>query len=288
MTQPYQFEEPEQRGAGDRFTADDAQNRRVIVVPVEYVPEIRTSRGDTTDAIKLNVVDLQGGFNPQTGQDDPPQAYHGTLWFGGRLIGAFRNGIGKSFIGYVAKVPVQGGFKAWQFHSLTQDPQTVQLATSWLQANPDFMEGCRNDVEMAARYPTQQQQPMQQQAQPAQQWGTGQGQWNQAQQWQAQQPPQPPPYQQPGPTPVPPGQPQGPAPMPPVATPSSMVQPPLPPPLSAPPAQQSPAPMQQPPAPTSPAQQLPPPGGQTVMQRLQAQRETDPGQPPPSREEAGF
>ena len=276
MTQPYTFEEPEQRGAGDRFTADDAQNRRVIVVPIEYVPEIRTSRGDTTDAIKLNVVDLQGGFNPQSGQDDPPQAYHGTLWFGGRLIGAFRNGIGKSFIGYVAKVPVQGGFKAWQFHSLTQDAQTVQLATSWLQANPDFMEGCRNDVEMAARYPTQQQQLAQQQAQPQQQWGTGQqaqGQWNQPMQ---QQPPQPPPYQPQGPAPLP-GQYQ-----------QQPVQPPLPPPLSAPTAQQSPAPMQQPPQPTSPAQQLPPPGGQTVMERLRAQREGEPGQAPPSQQEAGF
>lgn len=261
----YQFEEPG-TSQGDRFSAEQAQNRRLIVVPVEYIPMMQVSGGRETDAIKLNVVDLQGGFNPMTGTEDAPgTVYMGCLWFGGRLIGAFRNSLGKLFVGYVGKERTSGGFQAWQFYSLTQDQQTTGMATVWLEANPTFMETCKHDVQ------------------------TGQTQWMHQPPGQPQQPTTAPwnPATQHGPSPIPqqPSPPQpGPAPMP--------VQPPLPPPMSAPPSQvgslnpeyqayQASAATQQsaPPAPQSPAPTQPPPVNQTVMERLRAQREQGQEQP---------
>lgn len=252
----YQFEEPG-TSQGDRFSAEQAQNRRLIVVPVEYIPMMQVSGGRETDAIKLNVVDLQGGFNPATGTEDPPgTVYMGCLWFGGRLIGAFRNSLGKLFVGYVGKERTSGGFQAWQFYSLTQDQQTTGMATTWLEANPTFMETCKHDVHTAQTQWMQQPpgQP-QQQGPDHRQFNPNGNQWEQVQRGPAA-PPSPP---QPGPAPMP-------------------VQPPLPPPIQATPPNpqyQASAPMPQsaPPAPQSPAPTQPPPVNQTVMERLRAQRE---------------
>lgn len=135
----FPFKEPQQ--GGDRFTAEDAQDRRLIVVPIEYIPRIRTARGDEVDGIRLNVVDLDNSEGPQT--------YFGTIWFGGRLIRTFRHSIGDGFCGYVTKVQTQGGFRAWEFVSLTSDEPTMKMAASFMEQNPEFMETCKGDVNMA-------------------------------------------------------------------------------------------------------------------------------------------
>lgn len=133
----HQFEEPSE--GGDRFTVEDAQNKRLIVVPIEHVSQIQTAYG-TNDAIRVNVVDL----------DDPngPAVYFGALWFG-RIVGTFRSSIGKTLLGFIAKGRTQGGFMGWQFHSLTQDQYTVQVANAFLQQHPDFLQTCEGDVNMA-------------------------------------------------------------------------------------------------------------------------------------------
>lgn len=133
----HQFEEPSE--GGDRFTVEDAQNKRLIVVPIEHVPQIQTAYGPN-DAIRVNVVDL----------DEPngPTVYFGALWFG-RIVGTFRSSIGKSLLGFIAKGRTQGGFMGWQFHSLTQDQYTVQVANTFLQQHPDFLQTCEGDVNMA-------------------------------------------------------------------------------------------------------------------------------------------
>jgi hypothetical protein len=75
------------------------------------------------------VVDLETG-----------QAYYGTLWFGGRLISAFKGSNGQKFIGYVGKERTGQGYQAWTFYSLTQNQEAVNLARAWLNAHPEFME----------------------------------------------------------------------------------------------------------------------------------------------------
>jgi len=274
VSQPWEFEEPVAQG--DRFTAEDAKNRRLIVVPTEYVPQVRTSRGDVVDAIRINVVDLdnQGG----------PATYWGALWFGNKLIGTFKPKPGKLFLGYLSKQQTGGGFQAWVFTSLTQDPQTTTMAGQFLQGNPEFMETCQGDVAMAERNaqatPTQQPQGQGQWQQ------QGQAPWPQVPQPGLQQPPwpatqsQPPPWQREAPpaSPPPPINP----PLPPVQAPPVPGPAPLPPPAatdqwpssegtalrhpvgngqaSAPPAQ----------TPGSPA-----PVGGSVMDRLRAQRDQE-------------
>lgn len=121
-----EFSEPV---VGDRFSAEDAQNKRLIVVPVEYVAEMTVRGAEKTDAIKLNVVDLETG-----------SAYYGALWFGGRLVGAFKSGLGNKFVGFIDKERTGQGYMAWTFYSLTQNPEAVALARSWLATHPEFME----------------------------------------------------------------------------------------------------------------------------------------------------
>jgi hypothetical protein len=241
-----QFEEPQQ--GGDRFTAEEARHRRLIIVPIEYVPQIRTQRGDMVDAIRINVVDL----------DNQGAQYSGALWFGGRLISAFRPKIGGMFLGYVSKEKTQGGFEAWTFNSLTADEHTKGLATQWLAAHPEFMETCQGDVNMAAANPQQPPQPqVQQQTQP----------WPQQapQQWPQQPQPQWPqqPYQAPAPGPY-----QAPAPPAPYQPPAA---PPPPPPVPTAPTSPAPAPVAAPAPPAAPTSPPPPPVGGSVVDRLRAQ-----------------
>lgn len=237
MTQPWQFEEPTQ---GDRFTAEEAQNRRLIVVPIEYVPEIRTQRGDTVDGIRINVVDLD--------HDGGPQTYWGALWFGARLIQNFKPKIGKMFLGYVSKQRTSGGFQAWVFTSLTSDQQTAGMAQQHLQAHPEFMETSMGDVRVAE---TSAQQPRQ----AVQGWNQSQQTPfppGQAQQWGPQQHgPVPPQVQQQGPAPLPPQTQADPWPELPQGNGEAPTGP-----TSAPPA-----------TPTSPG-----PAGESVMERLRRQR----------------
>lgn len=126
--QEFQFGTP--GGGDDRLTCDEIENQRILVRPIEYIPAMMTQRGEETDAIKLNVVALQ----------DPagPKLYQGPLWFGGRLIKAFKRNLGVLFIGYVTKVRTPRGLPAWDFVDLQSDPETVQMATEWLRANPEF------------------------------------------------------------------------------------------------------------------------------------------------------
>lgn len=164
MAQPFEFEEPKE--GGDRFSAEQAQNRRLIVVPIEHVLGIRTQRGDEVDGIRINVVDLDA--------DGAPAVYYGALWFGGNLIKAFKSNAGKMFLGYVNKELTSGGFKSWKFHSLTQDQQTVQMAQTYLAAHPEFLETSQGDVRYAQANP----QPAPQQQGPARfDFDPNQGQW---------------------------------------------------------------------------------------------------------------
>lgn len=266
MTSP--FDEP---AKSDRFSAEDAQNRRLIVVPIEHVTGIMTQRGQVVDGIRVNLVDLDA--------DGEPAVYYGALWFGGRLIRDLKPKIGATLLGYVTKVKTAGGFTPWQFYSLTQDQQTVTRANTWLNSHPDFLQTCQDDVKVAKENPTPASQPAPQQ--PAQQWqnipGTGASMWpNQQQgQWPQQPPPDPWGAQPPGngggnwvPNgPVTPAPPQ--PPVPPVA------------PQAAPPQAPPPPP---PVPPSSPAPQAP--TGSTVMERLRAQAAGQtsgppgPGEPP--------
>lgn len=131
-----EFSEPV---VGDRYPAEDAQRKRLIVVPLEYVAEMKVRGNETTDAIRINVVDLESGT-----------AYYGALWFGGRLVGAFKSGIGNKFVGYIDKERTGQGYMAWTFYSLTQNQEAVALARSWLAAHPEFMERAHDFARPAA------------------------------------------------------------------------------------------------------------------------------------------
>lgn len=117
-----------QQDQGDRFSAEDAENKVLIVRPIEYIPDmpVRDTRGD---AVKLNVVDLQDGG----------RVYRGCLWFSGRLIKAFKHSLGTPFFGYVTKEKLPSGYRGWSFVSLAGNPDWEPTAQAWLAANRDFL-----------------------------------------------------------------------------------------------------------------------------------------------------
>lgn len=117
-----------QHEEGDRFSAEDAENRVIIVRPMEYIPDmpLRDTRGD---AVKLNVVDLNDGG----------RLYRGTLWFSGRLIKAFKHSLGTPFLGYVTKEKLPSGYRGWSFVSLAGNAEYEAAAQAWLAQNPEFL-----------------------------------------------------------------------------------------------------------------------------------------------------
>lgn len=119
--------EPPPREEGERFTLEEGWNQRMLVRPIEYIPDMpmRDTRGD---AIKVNVVLLDTGRN-----------INGTLWFSGPIIKAFKHHIGTPFIGYPTKEKNPKGYMAWRFVSLVGDPATEAAAQAYIDANPGFM-----------------------------------------------------------------------------------------------------------------------------------------------------
>lgn len=201
---------PQEPQQGDRFREMDAWNRRLIIRPTEYIPDIKKldSRGD---ALKLNVVDLdaEGG----------PKLYQGILWFSGPLIGVFKGSLGTPFLGYITKEKNSNGYMAWKFYDLSNDTDTDAAAQQWLAAHPEFLA------------------PLQ----PAQNWGapdTSHHEQGPPPAWAGQVPPVPQQRQAPMPPPPPGGGPGGmaPPPPPPGARPAPVSGPPAPPAAAADPA----------------------------------------------------
>lgn len=128
MTSPWGT--PKEPQAGDRFREADAWNRRLLLRPTEYIPDIKKldTRGD---ALKLNVVDLDDASGPRL--------YTGILWFSGPLIGVFKESLGTPFVGYITKEKNANGYMAWKFYDLQTDPDTDARAQAYLREHPEFL-----------------------------------------------------------------------------------------------------------------------------------------------------
>lgn len=128
MTSPWGT--PQEPQAGDRFREADAWNRRLLLRPIEYIPDMPKldTRGD---ALKLNVVDLDDAAGPKL--------YSGILWFSGPLVGTFKGSLGTPFIGYITKEKNTKGYMAWKFYDLQTDADTDARAQAYLRANPEFL-----------------------------------------------------------------------------------------------------------------------------------------------------
>lgn len=128
MTSPWGT--PQEPQAGDRFREADAWNRRLLLRPIEYIPDMPKldTRGD---ALKLNVVDLDDASGPKL--------YSGILWFSGPLVGTFKGSLGTPFIGYITKEKNTKGYMAWKFYDLQTDADTDARAQAYLREHPEFL-----------------------------------------------------------------------------------------------------------------------------------------------------
>lgn len=143
MTSPWGT--PQEPQSGDRFREADAWNRRLLLRPIEYIPDMPKldTRGD---ALKLNVVDL----DDQSG----PRLYSGILWFSGPLVGTFKGSIGTPFIGYITKEKNAKGYMAWKFYDLQTDADTDARAQAYLREHPEFLAPLQEAPAPAWPHPT--------------------------------------------------------------------------------------------------------------------------------------
>jgi hypothetical protein len=106
------FDEPRAQGP----KAEELLGHLLIVKPLEYRTGIATTFGET-DAIDCDVDDIETGMS------------HACLFFQGFLVGSFKGGIGKTFLGIIVKgIAKPSQSPPFQFESKTGDPAAVARA----------------------------------------------------------------------------------------------------------------------------------------------------------------
>jgi hypothetical protein len=136
------FGEPEETG-GLRLNPKDIINHLLMVWSCDYIahsPTQFTQPGKPSDVIVVDVVDLD-----QMGADGQPGLLAVRCWWRqAQLIQSLKPRIGKPdpVLARMGRGTASMGKAApYQLISATADGQAVRLATSWLEAHPEFTPG---------------------------------------------------------------------------------------------------------------------------------------------------
>lgn len=138
MTEPYQFDEPDEVG-GNRINPKDIIGHLLLVWAVDYIEHSPTkySKADKpSDVIVVDVVDL----------DLPDeQGYagllcRGTWWRQARLIGALRGRLEnpRPVLVHMMLGQATVGNPPYELRPANSQPDCVARAQAWMAANPDF------------------------------------------------------------------------------------------------------------------------------------------------------
>lgn len=139
MTQPLEFEEPEE-GSGIRINPSDVLGHLLLVWAVEYkdhVPTRFTTPDKKSDVIVVDMVDLD--LEGEDGGDG--YLARRQWWRQGKLIQVLKTKVGRPnpMLAVMSKGTGSQGFQApFVLISASQDPQAVQRANQWFQKHPDF------------------------------------------------------------------------------------------------------------------------------------------------------
>lgn len=139
MTQPMEFEEPEEI-SGVRINPSDVLGHLLLVWAIEYKEHspTRFSKPDKkSDVIVVDLVDLD--LEGEDGGDG--YLARRQWWRQGRLIQVLRPKVGRPnpMLAVMSKGVGAAGFQdPFVLVSASQDPQSVQRANQWFQKHPDF------------------------------------------------------------------------------------------------------------------------------------------------------
>lgn len=157
MTNPYQFDEPDEVG-GSRLNPVDIIGHLLLVWAVDYIEHSPTkfSKPDKpSDVIVVDVADL----------DLPDEnGYAGFLcreswWRQARLIGALRQrlDVPRPVLVHMAIGQATVGNPPYELHSANGLPECVARAQAWMAANPDFRKSVpRGKTAVSSPAPAQQ------------------------------------------------------------------------------------------------------------------------------------
>jgi hypothetical protein len=134
------FDEPDESG-GQRFYPKDVVGHLLIVWAIDYIAHSPTqySRPDKpSDVVVVDCVDLDQ-VDPETNQIG--LVSRRTWWRQAQLIASLKKkvGTGVPLLARMAKGVATKGMPPFVLTSMTADPQCVQRANAWFQANPGFM-----------------------------------------------------------------------------------------------------------------------------------------------------
>jgi len=141
MTQPMQFEEPEEFGPGIRVNPRDVLGHLLLVWAIEYIehsPTQYSKPGKPSDVIVVDVVDLSI-VDPETNQTG--YLAQRQWWRQGKIIGSLKGKVGRPLPMLATMETGVGnpGFAApFVLVSQSGDPQAVEMANQWFKLNPDF------------------------------------------------------------------------------------------------------------------------------------------------------
>lgn len=141
MTNPYQFDDPDEVGGGARLNPADIIGHLLLVWAVDYIPHSVTkfTKADKpSDVIVVDVVDL----------DLPDEnGYAGLLakstwWRQARLIGALRQRLDnpRPVLVHMALGQATIGLPPYELHSANGLPDCVARAQAWMAANPNYQK----------------------------------------------------------------------------------------------------------------------------------------------------
>jgi hypothetical protein len=99
----------------------EIKDHLLVVEPLEYVPSITTSFGDS-DAVRCNVHDITA-----------KESYDGVLWFSSALVGSLKGAVGKRVLGVMGQGQAKAGQSApWILIDASKEAALVAAATEYM------------------------------------------------------------------------------------------------------------------------------------------------------------
>ena len=123
------FNAPAASGS-DSLAVKDINGHFVLVYVKSFEENITTVNGPA-NAVRVNVADLSTGTH-----------HLDVLWFPKVIVGSLRGQIGTMVLAQVGQGTAQPGKSApWILEDATQNPDVVNAANKWLEANPGVLDG---------------------------------------------------------------------------------------------------------------------------------------------------
>lgn len=119
------------RSGGDKLPPADVVTHLLLVKPTEFRPDVQTKDYGLSDAIQVDVCDLDA--------ESGPTVYRDALWFNKMLLSGLKKQIGEVVLGWMDTGVAKGKQDPpYMLVDATGDAAAMARGTAWLAANPQF------------------------------------------------------------------------------------------------------------------------------------------------------